>query len=353
MAFWTAALPDRRSAGAERANTARAEDPIVRQQLKWLRNGALLRLRCRSPCSTCCPTPSARFPAHYLKMSVLSLPLIPLTLAYAIVRYRLMDVDILFRRGYAYTLATLCVFWRRSTASCSRWAAWCRRTSRTWAIPADLVMLLRRVPVPADPQLDSGAARQVFLPRPLRLPPHAGGVRARAELGNRPGHHAAPRWATADADALDPAPGVLPGRGRRRRMAGGRIPAAKVHGRRTRAWPRADSRDLDLSFLDWKLPRAVPVLRAHPLPAGRGLASPGRLRCAHTIADLDLTYYLPCTVRGRTIAYLGVSRTDGRRIPFQRGRGTAAHAGRLRRHRHRERHRSTARCSARWKSTSG
>ena len=31
-----------------------------------------------------------------------------------------------------------------------------------------------------------------------------------------------------------------------------------------------------------------------------------------TIADLDLTYYLPCTVRGRTIAYLGVSRTaDG------------------------------------------
>ena len=31
-----------------------------------------------------------------------------------------------------------------------------------------------------------------------------------------------------------------------------------------------------------------------------------------TIADLDLTYYLPCMVRGRTIAYLGVSRTtDG------------------------------------------
>jgi signal transduction histidine kinase len=29
-----------------------------------------------------------------------------------------------------------------------------------------------------------------------------------------------------------------------------------------------------------------------------------------TIAELDLTYYVPCTVRGRTIAYLGVSRTD-------------------------------------------
>ena len=44
-----------------------------------------------------------------MKLSVLSLVLIPLTLAYAIVRYRLMDVDILFRRGYAYTLATICV----------------------------------------------------------------------------------------------------------------------------------------------------------------------------------------------------------------------------------------------------
>jgi len=30
-----------------------------------------------------------------------------------------------------------------------------------------------------------------------------------------------------------------------------------------------------------------------------------------TISELDLTYYLPCIVRGRTIAYLGVSRTEG------------------------------------------
>ena len=28
-----------------------------------------------------------------------------------------------------------------------------------------------------------------------------------------------------------------------------------------------------------------------------------------TIANLDLTYYIPCSVRGRTIAYLGASRT--------------------------------------------
>src|SRR5580658_7865006 len=32
----------------------------------------------------------------------------------------------------------------------------------------------------------------------------------------------------------------------------------------------------------------------------------------NAIADLDLTYYLPCKARGRRIAYMGVSRTiDG------------------------------------------
>ena len=40
---------------------------------------------------------------------MITLPLIPLTIAYAIVRYRLMDVDVIFRRGFAYTLATLCI----------------------------------------------------------------------------------------------------------------------------------------------------------------------------------------------------------------------------------------------------
>ena len=75
-------------------------------------------------------------PNSYMKMSVLSLMLIPLTLAYAIVRYRLMDVDIIFRRGYAYTLATLVRAGGVLRASSSRWAAWCRRSStRTWATP--------------------------------------------------------------------------------------------------------------------------------------------------------------------------------------------------------------------------
>src|SRR5262249_20435364 len=44
-----------------------------------------------------------------MNLAVLSLTLIPLTWAYAILRYKLMDVDIIFQEGYVYTLATLCV----------------------------------------------------------------------------------------------------------------------------------------------------------------------------------------------------------------------------------------------------
>src|SRR6185312_10346666 len=66
---------------------------------------------------------------------------------------------------------------------------------------------------------------------------------------------------------------------------------------------------LDLSFLTW--PRTSPYIffertRYH-LDAIAG-SWPASVR--QTIADLDLNYYIPCTVRGRTIAFLGASRTD-------------------------------------------
>src|SRR5919109_57087 len=58
-----------------------APSGVLRQQLKWLTGGTLAG----------------------------SLVLIPLCFAYAIIRYRLMDVDIIFKRGLAYTAATAAV----------------------------------------------------------------------------------------------------------------------------------------------------------------------------------------------------------------------------------------------------
>src|SRR6266853_5981390 len=85
-----------------------AEDPIVRRQLTWLRNGAVIGIL---PFTLIYVVPYLMGvpPTHAMNLAVLSLPLIPLTWAYAILRYRLMDVDIIFQEGYVYTLATLCV----------------------------------------------------------------------------------------------------------------------------------------------------------------------------------------------------------------------------------------------------
>jgi len=87
---------------------SRTTDPIVRRQLKYLRNGALVGLM---PFTLLYAIPYVlgTVPNHLMNFSVLSMGLIPLTWAYAITRYRLMDVDIIFQQGYVYTLATLAV----------------------------------------------------------------------------------------------------------------------------------------------------------------------------------------------------------------------------------------------------
>ncbi|MGD1068791.1 MAG: histidine kinase N-terminal 7TM domain-containing protein, partial [Bryobacteraceae bacterium] len=96
------------SGGVLQLGYRHAEDPIIRQQLKWLRNGMLFGF---APFGLLYAIPFVFdvLPSPYLNYAVVTLPLIPLTIAYSIVRYRLMDVDVIFRRGYAYTLATLCI----------------------------------------------------------------------------------------------------------------------------------------------------------------------------------------------------------------------------------------------------
>ncbi len=95
-------------AGVLSRNLAEATDPIVRRQIKYLRNGALVGLL---PFALLYALPYALgfVPNHVMNLSILSMGLIPLTWAYAITRYRLMDVDIIFQQGYVYTLATLAV----------------------------------------------------------------------------------------------------------------------------------------------------------------------------------------------------------------------------------------------------
>jgi two-component system, NtrC family, sensor kinase len=81
-----------------------AKTVILRQQLKWLTRGTVLAV---TPFTLFYVIPylSGSLPTPLMKVSVLSLGLLPLTFGYAIFRYRLMDVDLIFKRGMAYTLA--------------------------------------------------------------------------------------------------------------------------------------------------------------------------------------------------------------------------------------------------------
>jgi len=90
------------------ASYRRASAPVLRQQLKWVTRGTILAI---APFTLFYVIPylSGAMPTAAMKISVLSLGLLPLTFGYAIVRYRLMDVDLIFKRGMVYTLAAALV----------------------------------------------------------------------------------------------------------------------------------------------------------------------------------------------------------------------------------------------------
>jgi hypothetical protein len=66
---------------------------------------------------------------------------------------------------------------------------------------------------------------------------------------------------------------------------------------------------LDLSFLEAEPRKPYLFIEETRAPLDAKLRDwPEAVR--RTLAELDLTYYLPCAVRGRTLAYLGASRTQ-------------------------------------------
>jgi len=81
-----------------------ARSAILRQQMKWVTRGTILAV---APFTVFYVVPYllGSVPTTAMRVSVLSLVFLPLTFGYAIFRYRLMDVDLIFKRGMAYTIA--------------------------------------------------------------------------------------------------------------------------------------------------------------------------------------------------------------------------------------------------------
>jgi PAS domain S-box-containing protein len=84
----------------------RAESGLERQQLKWLTRGTLLAVTPFTLLNVIPYLADWSVPGSLTKLAGLSLVILPLTFSWAIVRYRLMDVDLIFKRGVTYTLAT-------------------------------------------------------------------------------------------------------------------------------------------------------------------------------------------------------------------------------------------------------
>ncbi|MGI8990903.1 MAG: ATP-binding protein [Bryobacteraceae bacterium] len=287
----------------------KAEDPIVRQQLKWLRNGAFCGFL---PFAILYAIPYVfgAAPGPYLQLSVLGLPLIPLTLAYAVLRYRLMDVDIIFRRGYAYTLATLCVlaaFYGIVFSLASLVQKNFKDLGNTGLISVMLVATFLFQPIRnwMQERLDKFFYRDRYDYR-RTLVEFARELNSETDLDKMLTlvadrlmqtlsiRHVA--FFIADCGSAEAIPSEQPAFELRKSLGS--------NGRSA-----GHDNPLDLSFLNWE--RNTPYLffeRTRYRLDAVAQSWPASIR--RTLSDLDLTYYLPCTVRGRTIAYIGVSRTE-------------------------------------------
>jgi two-component system, NtrC family, sensor kinase len=292
------------------AEYRKADDTIVRQQLKWLRNGAVCGAL---PYGLFYAVPYAlgAIPGYYQALSVLSMVLIPLTLAYAIVRYRLMDVDILFRRGYAYTLATLCVaaaffgtvFWLGSVVA----KLFPHQTEELRNVTSLIVMLTAAFLFqPIREWIQEWLDRHFYSDRydyRLTLVEFARELGSQMDLDTT---------LTSVGDRLLKTLSIKH-LGFFVAEEGSAGPVFRLRSRmgNNPRMPTGIERNLDLSFLDWKLPESYLFFeRTHHQLDAVSRSWPASVR--NTIAELDFTYYLPCKVRGRTIAYIGVSRSlDG------------------------------------------
>jgi PAS domain S-box-containing protein len=268
---------------------------VLRQQLKWLTGGTLAG---SLPFTVFYILPYVFDAASkpWMQFSALSLVLIPLCFAYAIIRYRLMDVDIIFKRGLAYTAATAAVaavyfglvaliaeiFHEQTSGPVAGMiaivvAAFLFQPFRE-GIQARLDRFFYR------DRLDYRRTLIEFgrtLTNEVRLEPMLGSVMDRVS-----------QTLLVDRLAIFVEAPQHPGEMRLARSMGVRL-----------------SEPLDLSFISSTRPEFAggPIFFESPRSA-RDVSEPVR----RTLEQLDLNYFIPCRIRDHAVAILGLGKTvDG------------------------------------------
>jgi two-component system NtrC family sensor kinase len=277
-----------------------ADDALVKRQLKYLRYGAVLGI-IPFACLYAIPYVLGAAPTHFQKLAVISLALIPITWAYAILRYRLMDVDIIFQQGYVYTLATLCVL----GVFYGLIFSFTRPEDLNPAAIVGLILFATFIFQPIRDWLKEQLDRYVLYKDQYEhrrtLIQFARELSAETNLEHMLQLVAERLAQTLSIQHLG---FFLNGE------SDADFHLALVHGQKKDRGGRAAATP-DLSFLSAKLDREKPYLffeRTRRLLDVVSHEWPASVRS--TIADLDYTYYFPFSVRGRTIGWLGLSRTE-------------------------------------------
>jgi two-component system NtrC family sensor kinase len=273
----------------------RTRSGVLRQQLKWLTGGTLAG---SLPFTLLYILPfdfdAATLP--WMQFCALALILIPLCFGYAIIRYRLMDVDIIFKRGLAYTAATAAIAAIYFALVALIAQIFHAQTSGFVAGVIAIVIaafLFEPFRVGIQARLDRFFYRDRLdyrrtliefgrtLTNEVRLDPMLGSVMDRISQTLL-----VDRLAIFVADPLDP------GKMRLARSMGVRL-----------------SEPLDLSFLAPSQSKyeSGPLFFESPR-AARDVSDALR----RTLEQLDLNYFIPCRIREHTVAVLGLGKTvDG------------------------------------------
>ena len=277
----------------------RADDPVVRRQLKYLRNGALVGLL---PFIALYVAPylTGVVPTHMMSLSVLALGLIPVTWAYAVTRYRLMDVDIIFQQGYVYTLATLAVIGAFYTL------VFVIFNPGAITPPAFLVLILFATFVfqPIRRWIQELLERNVFYRD--RYDYRATLVEFARELSSETDLDA--MLASVSGRLLDTLSLERIGFFLADEAAGEFNLYTGMH--KLGQPLDVDASRLDLRFLSKANPSDEYLFFERPRSMRDIVSETLPLSVRQTIAELDLTIYIRCLARGRTIAWFGVSRTS-------------------------------------------
>ena len=295
----------------------RASTTILRQQLKWVTRGTVLAI---IPYTLFYVVPylMGSLPGATMKISALSLALLPLTFGYAIFRYRLMDVDLIFKRGVVYTLAAAIVvgMYFGLVAGVAELVHMRQPSSG----PVGLILAVVVTALLFDPvrkwiqdRIDQFFYRTRYDYRRTLLE-FGRELSSETDLNAMLSSLMDRLSRTLAVDRI----GHFPGRRRRRAICAGQV---------LTACPRP--RKLDLSFLSAPRPEAgwPPVLREH----APGTSRESRRAANHRPAGPELLHSLPRAAEDHRRA--GSGEDHARRLPLQRRYGVAGNSGRISRHR--------------------